>query len=128
VNYVKQCLWSVLLLIAGAGLMLVIMRGSGLSFSPTDKVTPSDFLAIVLTALAVLLTAVTVFLAALAFIGWATFEARVKQSAETFLDKRFSEDDPRYVALIDELKRDSLRGTRPSYPVENDSPYSEDAE
>lgn len=127
-KYVYHVLGSILLLLTGAVLMLLLMKGSGLSFSPTDKISPSDFLSIILSALGVMLTAVTVFLGALALIGWATFEARVAQSAEVFLERRFSETDPRYVALVEELKRDSLRGTRPTYPTENDSPYAEDAE
>jgi len=125
---VNQIVGGILLMLLGAALLLVVVKGSGLTFSPNDRIPPSDFLSIILTALAVMLTAVTVFLGALALIGWATFEARVKQSAESFLENRFSENDPRYIALVEELKRDSLKGTRQTYDEENTSKFSEEAE
>ena len=126
-----QVLGAVVLLLTGAALLITVMHGSGLSFEVRDDISRADYLSIILSALAVMLTAITIFLGALAIMGWATFEARVKQSSESFLERRFSEDDPRYTQLVEELKeqvtRQSLKGGRPTYPDENDSPFNEDA-
>lgn len=123
----NQVLASIVLVLTGAALLMVVLKGSDLILAPNPNVGTSDFIGIILTALGVMLTAVTVFLGALALIGWATFEARVNQSAEAFLEKRFSEKDPRYLSLVEDLRRASLEGTRQKYPDENNSPYSEDA-
>lgn len=127
-KYVRQIVAGILLLLLGAALLVVVVNGSGLSLRASDDLSRADFVSIILTALGVMLTAVTVFLGALAIIGWATFEARVKQSSEAFLERRFSEDDPRYIALVEDLKRESLKGTRQSYLDENESTFTEDAE
>lgn len=153
----KQGIAAVLLMLTGAFLLVVVVKGSGLTFGPNRAVTESEFVSIILTALGVMLTAVTVFLGALAIIGWATFETRVQQSAdafmnrrfadddpdyqaflkkvedkvnsnaEQFLENRFSENDPRYAKLVEDLKRDSLGGNTETYDEENDSPFDENA-
>jgi hypothetical protein len=153
----KQGIVAVLLMLTGALLLVVVVKGSGLTFGPNRAVSESEFVSIILTALGVMLTAVTVFLGALAIIGWATFETRVQQSAdafmrkrfadddpdyqvflngleeklnrnaETFLEKRFSENDPRYTKLVEDLKRDSLGGNTETYDEENESPFDENA-
>jgi hypothetical protein len=154
----KQVLIAILLMVTGAFLLVVIVKGSGLTFSPNRSISEAEFVSIILTALGVMLTAVTVFLGALAIIGWSTFETRVQQSAEAFmkmrfadndpdyrkfveklelsvnenaerfLENRFSPEDPRYVNLVEDIKRASLEGTRQSYVEENESPFAEDAQ
>jgi hypothetical protein len=153
----RQGLVAIFWMLAGAVLLVVAVKGAGLSFGPNRNVSESEFVSIILTALGVMLTAVTVFLGALAIIGWSTFETRVQQSAEAFmnrrfadedpdyqafvmkveaqvnqnaeqfLERRFSENDPRYAKLVDDLKRDSLGGNTETYDEENDSPFDENA-
>jgi hypothetical protein len=129
---VLQTLGAFVLLLGGAALLVVIGQGTGLQLAPNDAVSRADFLGIILSALAVMLTAVTIFLGVLALFGWVTFESRVKQSSEAFLDRRFSDEDPRYKQLVEDIKADVIRktleGDRPSYPNEDASPFSEDAE
>ncbi len=154
---VQRAFTAIFLMLVGAMLLVVIVKGSGLTFGPNRSVSEAEFVSIILTALAVMLTAVTVFLGALAIIGWSTFETRVKQSAEafmkvrfadddpeykifmarvesqvninaeTFLEKRFSEGDPRYVQMVEDLKKASLGGNTETYDDENSSPYDENA-
>jgi hypothetical protein len=130
-KFVTRILAAVVLLLAGPFLWVVLVHGSGLTLHPNDQITRADFLAIILSALGVMLMAITIFLGALAVIGWATFETRVKQASEAFLEKRFSEDDSRYATLVNDLKEDVtrriLKGGRPEYPNENASPFDEDA-
>lgn len=144
-------------MLTGALLLVVVVKGSGLTFGPNRSVSEAEFVSIILSALGVMLTAVTVFLGALAIIGWSTFETRVQKSAEafmkmrfgdedpdyqafitrvearvatsaeSFLDRRFSEDDPRYVKMVEDLKKASLGGNTETYDEENESPFAEDA-
>lgn len=122
---------AILLVLTGAALVVVVMQGSGLALQPNEEISRADFLAIILTAVAVILTAITIFLGALAFVGWATFETRVKQSSDAFLEKRFSDDDPRYMRLVNDLKEDvgrriTFEGESPKTP-ENESNLDESA-
>ncbi len=59
-----------------------------------------------------MLTALTIFLGVLAFVGWTTFESKMKSSSEEFLEKRFSPVDPRYAELVEEIKEDVRREVR----------------
>ena len=154
-SFIKQAFMVLFWMLIGAILLVVVVKGSGLTFGPNRSVSEAEFVSIILTALGVMLTAVTVFLGALAIIGWATFETRVQQSAnafmnkrfadddpdykaflkkvedkvnenaEKFLETRFSENDPRYEKLVEDLKRDSLGGNTENYDEENDSPFDE---
>lgn len=154
---IKQGAAAAFWMLIGAVLLVVAVKGSGLTFAPNRNVFESEFVSIILTALGVMLTAVTVFLGALAIIGWSTFETRVQQSAdafmvrrfadedpdykafvskveeqvnenaEKFLERRFSEQDPRYAKMIDDIKRASLGGNTETYDEENDSPFDENA-
>lgn len=54
-------------------------------------------------------------------------EDKVNSNAEQFLENRFSENDPRYAKLVEDLKRDSLGGNTETYDEENDSPFDENA-
>jgi hypothetical protein len=153
----KQSLGAVFWMLVGSTLLVVTVKGSGLTFGPNRSVSEAEFVSIILSALGVMLTAVTVFLGALAIIGWTTFETRVQQSAEafmrvrfaeddpdykafmervatqvnesteSFLDRRFSDDDPRYIQLVEDLKKASLGGNTEEYSEENESPYDESA-
>ena len=121
---------SFVLLVAGAALMLIVQSASGLSFTPAASLDASAFVSIILTALGVILAALALFIGVLAIIGWTTFESKVKNSSEQFLEKRFSTDDPRYLDLIKEIKEDVRRQidvSRKRTIIENESPYSEDA-
>lgn len=154
-NRLKQGAVAIFWMLVGAVLLVVAVKGSGLTFGPNRHVSEAEFVSIILTALGVMLTAVTVFLGALAIIGWSTFETRVQQSAdafmfkrfadddpdyqkfvrkvesqvnqnaEQFLERRFSEEDPRYAKLVEDLKRASLGGNTETYDEENDSPFDE---
>lgn len=156
-DLVKKGITAIFLMLIGAVLLVVIARGSGLSLAPNRAISGAEFVSIVLSALGVMLTAVTVFLGALAIIGWATFETRVQQSANSFMKKRFAEDDPdyqafierveqklnqnaedflekrfspsdpRYLEMVESLKRASLGGNTENYDDENSSPYDENA-
>ena len=127
----RRLLTLIVLLLSGAALMYVIQAGSGLAFMPSDKISPSDFISIILSALGVTLAALALFLGGLAIIGWSAFEDRVKQNSEEFLERRFSATDPRYVELIEELKEDVRReleiSRRQQPQIENESPFDEDA-
>jgi len=127
-----RILCGLVLLLAGAALLVVIGKGSGLELVPNEQISRADYLSIILTSLAVMLTTLTIFLGVLAIFGWATFETRVKQSSESFLDKRFSENDPRYLKLVNELKKDvrsriKLDAESPS-TLENESNADEDVD
>lgn len=156
-NILKQIAYVFILLVNGAALLFLVVEGSGLSLSPSPNVSGSEFVSIILSALGVVLAAVTVLLGILAIIGWATFESRVEESAKAFLSerfrpgseeydevfekikgellnnlessvqKRFSEEDPRFQELVEDLKRRALSGTAEQYAEENSSIYDEDA-
>lgn len=120
-----------LLLLTGAALMYVIEAGSGLRFMPGDKVSPSDFISIILTALGVILAALALVLGGLAIVGWATFEEKLKHNSDEFLKKRFSAEDQRYIDLINEIKEDVRREiqikSNRKIELENQSPFDPDA-
>ena len=101
---------ALLLVLLGAGLMYVIEAGSGLELLPSDKVSPSEFISIILTALAVILGALTLMLAALAIVGWSAFksmvERRSEDSAKDFLKERFSDGDKDYLQFVEDIKED----------------------
>ena len=97
---------ALLLVVIGAAIFAVVLKASGLTFSPDPEIGPAEFISIILTALAVIIAAVTLLIGALAIYGWIAFEARVTQASETFLEKRFSSEDPRYGRLIEDLKED----------------------
>lgn len=156
-NRLRQAAVTVFWMLTGAVLLVVAVKGSGLTFGPNRNISEAEFVSIILTALGVMLTAITVFLGVLAIIGWSTFETRVQQSAdafmlkrfadddpdyqaflkkveekvnqnaEEFLENRFSEDDPRYAKLVEDLKRASLGGNTETYDEENESPFDENA-
>ena len=127
----RRVLTILVLLLAGAALLYVIQAGSGLAPQPNDKISASEFISIILTALAVILAALALFLGGLAIIGWNSFEARVKRNAEDFLEKRFSTSDQRYIDLVEEIKEDVRREIQVARgrnrSLENDSSFGEDA-
>ena len=127
----RQILNVLVLLLTGAGLLYIIQKGSGLTAHPNDAINSADFISIILTALGVILAALALFLGGLAIIGWTSFEAKLAQSAEEFLERRFSTNDQRYVNLIDELKQDVRRemalSRRKAGDIENNSPFDESA-
>lgn len=100
-----------------------------LTVSPT--VSYDDLIATILTALGVILAALALFIAIIAFFGWVTFEKRIGESAENFLERRFSPEDPRYMELLSEIKQDVRRQiefARKRDLPENDNPFSEDSQ
>lgn len=101
-----QAAAALTLMIIGAAIFAVILKASGLRFAPDAEIGPSQFVSIILTALGVIIAAVTLFIGALAVYGWVTFETRVVQASEEFLDKRFSSSDARYNQLVEDIKED----------------------
>lgn len=97
---------AITMAIIGASIFAVILKASGLRFAPDPEIGPAEFISIILTALGVIIAAVTLFIGALAVFGWATFETRVTQASEEFLEKRFSPSDSRYNQLLEDLKED----------------------
>lgn len=118
---------------AGIGLSvgIVIFARPGIALTVSPTVTYDDLIATILTALGVILAALALFIGIIAFFGWVTFEKRIAQSAETFLERRFSPDDPRYIELLAEIKQDVRRqiefGRNRDLP-ENENPFSEDSQ
>jgi len=98
---------------------------------PNDKISPADFISIILTALGVILAALALILGGLAIVGWATFEEKLKQNSDEFLRNRFSPEDQRYVDLINEIKEDVRREIQIKssikVEIENQSPFDPDA-
>src|SRR5689334_21498399 len=124
-----QVLGGLILVQLGAVLAVVMMKASGMTPTPAETLSYADFTGIILSALGVILGALAVFLGAVAFVGWAAFEAMVERRANSYLDRRFSPEDDRYVKLVEDLKQDvrremSLRGQkRAEEEVENKSPF-----
>jgi len=130
-KFVRNALMIGVLLLTGAALMYVIEAGSGLRLMPNDKISPADFISIILTALGVILAALALILGGLAIVGWATFEEKLKQNSDEFLRNRFSPEDQRYVDLINEIKEDVRREIQIKssikVEIENQSPFDPDA-
>ncbi len=110
-KYIPHIVCLLLVVALGAILLLVVQQAAHLPPS-NGTISYADFLAIILSALGVMLTALTIFLGVLAFVGWTTFESKMKSSSEEFLEKRFSPVDPRYAELVEEIKEDVRREVR----------------
>lgn len=127
-RYIPHVVCLLLVLFLGAMLLLVTQHAAHLP-PPDSDMTYADFLSLILTALGVMLTVLTIFLGVLAFVGWATFESKMKMSSEEFLEKRFSPADPRYADLVTEIKEDVRREVRiaeESKPRAGDNPENDD--
>ncbi len=120
-KYVPHAVCMFLVFALGAFLLLLVQHAAHLP-PPDNKMTYADFIALILTALGVMLTVLTIFLGVLAFVGWTTFETKMKVSSEEFLDRRFSPADPRYAELVAEIKEDVRREVRISEENKDNNP------
>lgn len=110
-KYIPHAVCMMLVFALGAVLLLTVQYAAHLP-PPDNTMTYADFIALILTALGVMLTVLTIFLGVLAFVGWTTFETKMKVSSEDFLERRFSPADPRYADLVMEIKEDVRREVR----------------
>ena len=103
-------LTSIVLLLLGAASMYVIEAGSSLELRPSDRIGPTEFVSIILTALAVILGALTLMIGVLAIMGWSAFQSIVERKAEDsateYLEERFSERDADYLQFVEDIKED----------------------
>jgi|tagenome__1003787_1003787.scaffolds.fasta_scaffold19800887_2 hypothetical protein len=87
------------------------------------QVSYPDFLVIVLTALAVMITVLAIFLAALGVIGWATFEAKLRDTSVDYFTSQLGKDGPLRRELEGLLVEISLTGVaKPEAPPPAEAP------
>lgn len=123
---------GVVLLVVGAALAVLIQKASGLDPTPSKSMSYAEFISVILTALGVILAALTIFLGAIAFIGWASFEALVQRKARDYLVDRFGAQDPSVNRDTNELKETirreiELHSKKSEELPENISPFDPDA-
>jgi hypothetical protein len=123
---------GVVLVLVGAALAVLIQKASGLDPAPSESMSYAEFTSVILTALGVILAALTIFLGAIAFIGWASFEALVQRKAREYLVNRFGAHDPSVNRDTDELKETirreiELHSKKSDELPENMSPFDPDA-
>lgn len=113
----------------GAALWHLVWTGSHLRLAPNPDISSADFVAIILTALGIILAALAVFLGGLAFFNWQTFDERVRDQVEDYLDE-YVKPTERYDALkelLDDHKEKTKRLEEAEKELENLSNFDEDA-
>lgn len=91
-------------------LAVVVCLGAGLGgefiarrLSPSNSITYSDFISIMLSAISLLLTLLAFILAIFGFVGWTAINAKVSNDAKTFLTSGFVEGNALHTLVKDEV-------------------------
>ncbi|WP_147372857.1 hypothetical protein [Henriciella mobilis] len=71
------------------------------------SMTYADWIAILLTAVAVIVTVLALFLGILAFVGWQTFDKRIRQRVVEYIKTGFSRDGDLREELAEAVERAS---------------------
>ncbi|MFL6844509.1 MAG: hypothetical protein ACJ8ER_06475 [Allosphingosinicella sp.] len=96
--------------ITAAATTFLVHLFQGPLFGEGYSVSYADFLVIVLTALAIMITVLAIFLAALGIIGWATFEAKLRDTSLAYFTSQLGKDGPLRSELEALLVQISLSG------------------
>ena len=84
----------------------------------------ADFLSITLTALSILLTVVGLFLAALAVVGWTSFETKLKDHSAEYFSAQLGKNGPIRRELEDLITEIAFKGVEELRPSpREDGPY-----
>lgn len=81
---------------------------------PTIEIRYVDLISITLTALAIMITVLGLFVASLGVIGWATFEAKLRDNSLNYLAAELSKDGKLRKEFETILTEMSLQGVRPN--------------
>lgn len=77
------------------------------TISDSNGVTYADFIVIMLTSVTLVITVLAVIVAVAAFVGWQSFDDRVKSEVSSVLDRGLEPGQPIYMLLKN--KTDNLR-------------------
>lgn len=108
--------WSA---IGGAGL-LVCSSASVIGEAVTPQPAPdgtgiiyADFIVIMLTSVAVIVTVLAVIVALLAFIGWQSFDERIKSEVAKIMDDGFQPDGRLHKMFYEQKNKAGVAGVEP---------------
>lgn len=73
--------------------------------SPSDSISYSDFITIILAAVALLLTLLAFILAIFGFVGWASIDSKVTTDVKTYLKVGFEEGHALHTMVQAEVSR-----------------------
>jgi hypothetical protein len=122
-SWVKRFLWVGFVGAVAVATTLGMHLFQGPLFHESYQVSYADFLVIVLTALAVMITVLAIFLAALGVIGWATFEAKLRDTSVDYFTSQLGKDGPLRRELEGLLVEISLTGVgKPEAPPATEAP------
>lgn len=108
--------WLVVIL---AILLLCLIAGAiGGHISPDSardsyNISYADFIAIMLTAVSVIITVLAAVVAVAAFVGWQSFDARVKSEVASVISKGFEPGQPLHALFSDQRDKASISGVQP---------------
>lgn len=93
--------------------------GSGIAAESTGaakasyNISYADFVVIMLTSVSVIVTVLAVIVAVAAFVGWQSFDSRVKSEVASFLKKGFEPGQPLHELFADQRYKASVSGVQP---------------
>lgn len=132
-RWVRSVLVGFAVAVTAAATTVVIHLFQRPLFGEAYAVSYADLLMIVLSALSIMITVLAIFLASLGVIGWATFEAKLRDTSLEYFTSQLGKDGPlrsELEALLVEIslsgveKRETPPATEaPAQP--NDEPYND---